>query len=57
MREVITVRFLREGNYTIWQRGTAFDDMMEQVLMTSRRRSQEHRTVQSRFRTTASLGG
>ena len=34
MREVITIQFPWEGNYTTWQRGCAFDDMVEQVLMT-----------------------
>jgi FtsP/CotA-like multicopper oxidase with cupredoxin domain len=34
MREVITVQFPRAGNYTIWQRGVAFDDLVEQLLMT-----------------------
>lgn len=34
MREVVVVQFPRAGKYTIWQRSTAFDDGVEQLLMT-----------------------
>jgi hypothetical protein len=34
MRETVVVQFPRPGNYSIWQRVTAFDDDSNQLLMT-----------------------
>ena len=34
MREVVVAQFERAGIYHIWQRSSAFDDIMEQMLIT-----------------------